>query len=160
MHARSFRVSVIHRTLTSTTGSLACVSDHSYPCIYTRGGGTPTTSQHNIFHSEKIFFLCTWRGSNLWSWNPLDLEAYTLYQLSHPVTPAQLAEQSQALWRQRCECSAGTERVKPWLPKGFKIQADMFWSCWMRGRQLKTHGSRPVQDREGGVGFGGNLPFA
>ena len=29
-HAESFRISVIHRTLTWTTGSLTCVRDHSY----------------------------------------------------------------------------------------------------------------------------------
>ena len=41
-----FCVSVIHRTLTGTTGSLMCV--HSYACVYTWGWGTPTRSQHNI----------------------------------------------------------------------------------------------------------------
>ena len=53
VHAGSFRVSVIHRTLRWTTGSLTCVSDHLYACVYTRGLGTPTTSQHNIFDSKK-----------------------------------------------------------------------------------------------------------
>ena len=47
VHAGSFHV--IHRTLTWTTGSLMCVHNHSYLCIYTRGLGTPT-SQH-IFDS-------------------------------------------------------------------------------------------------------------
>ena len=39
--------------------------------LYTRGLGTPTDSQHNIFNSEKThkFSLCSWRGSNLGSWN-------------------------------------------------------------------------------------------
>ena len=41
-------VSVIHRTLTWTTGSLTCARDHSSACAYTRGLGTPTTSLHNI----------------------------------------------------------------------------------------------------------------
>ena len=49
MRAGSFsRVSVIHRTLTWTTGSLTCVRDHSCACVYTRGLGTPVTSQYNI----------------------------------------------------------------------------------------------------------------
>ena len=48
VHAGSFRVSVIHQTLTWTTGSLSCVSNHSYASVYTRGLGTPTASQHNI----------------------------------------------------------------------------------------------------------------
>ena len=60
MHAWSFRVSVIYRTLTWATGSLTCVRDHSYACvyIYTWGLGTPTVSQHNIFDSD-IFGLCS-----------------------------------------------------------------------------------------------------
>ena len=37
-----FRVSVIHRTLTWTPGSLTCVRDHSLACIYTQGLGTST----------------------------------------------------------------------------------------------------------------------
>ena len=45
-----FRVSVIHRTLTWTAGSLTCVRDHSYACImYTRGVGTLTATQQNNF---------------------------------------------------------------------------------------------------------------
>ena len=59
-HAGSFRVSVIHRTLTRTTGPLTCVGHYSYACEYTRGLGTPTASQH-MFHSKKthICFLCS-----------------------------------------------------------------------------------------------------
>ena len=71
VHAGSSHVSVIHdhRTLTLT---LTCVCDDSYARVYTRGLGTPTISQHNIFDSEKHkFFLCSWQGSNLGS---LDLE--------------------------------------------------------------------------------------
>ena len=77
-----FRVSAIHRTLTCTTGSLTCA--RSYVCVYTRGWGTSTTSQHNIFtrkNSHKLF-LCSERDSNLWSWNPLNLEAVAL-----PIEP-------------------------------------------------------------------------
>ena len=78
-----FRVSVIHRTLTWTTGSLMCVSDHSYACVYTRVLGTPTTIQHNSLTRKNghNLFLCSGRGSNLWS---SDLEPM-LYRLSHPV---------------------------------------------------------------------------
>ena len=55
VHSGSFRVSVIHRTLTWTTGSLTCVRDHSYACAsYTRALGTPTASMHNIVYSEKL----------------------------------------------------------------------------------------------------------
>ena len=47
---------IIHRTLTWTTGSLTCVRDHCYPCVYryTQGLGTQTASQHIIFDSEKL----------------------------------------------------------------------------------------------------------
>ena len=56
MHAGYFRISVIHRTLTWTSGSLTCVHGLSYACVYTRGVGhtTPTASQHNHFDSEKL----------------------------------------------------------------------------------------------------------
>ena len=77
--------SVIHRTLTWTTGSSACVRDHSCAWVYTRGLGTLTASQHNIFDSEKHTFISSdpdgIRTPVLWILNP------TLYQLSHPVTP-------------------------------------------------------------------------
>ena len=70
------RVSVINRTLDMdyrifSVRTLLCVR------IHTRGWGTPTTSQHNIFDSEQNshkLFVCSGRDSNLWSWNPLDLE--------------------------------------------------------------------------------------
>ena len=81
VQAGSFRVSVIHRTLTWTTGSLTCVRGYSYACVYTRGLGTPSASQHNVFGSEKInlddVFLCSGhrRGSNLWSFGSLDIES-------------------------------------------------------------------------------------
>ena len=88
VHVGSFCVSVIHRTLTWTTGHLTCVCGRSYACGYTHGGlGTPTTSQHNILNSEKLsqfLFLCSWRGSNLRS---MDLESDALYtKPSHPDT--------------------------------------------------------------------------
>ena len=70
-----FRVSVIHRTGTWTTGYLTCV--RSYVCAYTRGWGTPTSesAQHFAWKNCHKFFLCSGQDSNLWSWNPLDLEA-------------------------------------------------------------------------------------
>ena len=45
--AGSFRVSIIHRTLTCTTGALTCVRDPSYACVYTRGVmvDTPTAKR-------------------------------------------------------------------------------------------------------------------
>ena len=83
MHAGSFYVSVIHQILTWTTGSLMCIRDHSFACVYTRGLGTPTVSQH-MFVSEKLaHFSCAPDGvqtSGLWILSP------TLYRLSHPVT--------------------------------------------------------------------------
>ena len=83
-----FTFSEIHRTLTWTTGSLTCVRDHSYACVYTRGLGTPTASQHNSFVSgeQLSHFYCApdagWiRISGRWLSSP------TLYPLSHTVPP-------------------------------------------------------------------------
>ena len=62
VHAGSFRVFVTPPNSDMTTGSLTCVRirGHSYACVHTRGSGTPTASQHNIFDSETLsvqFFL-------------------------------------------------------------------------------------------------------
>ena len=86
VHAGSFRVCIIHQTLTWTTGSLTCVRDHSYACIFTQVLGTPTASQHNIFDLEKLS-QCVYcapdaggiRTSGLWISSPM------LYQLNHPI---------------------------------------------------------------------------
>ena len=60
VHAGSFRVSVIHQTdIFWTTWSLSCVCDHSCACVYTRGLGTPTASQHNIFDLKVFLVLLT-----------------------------------------------------------------------------------------------------
>ena len=83
VHAGSFCVSAIHRTLTRTTGSLTCVRNHSYACVYTQVVGH-TENGSNTFLTQKNshnLFLLSWRGSKLWISNP------TLYQLSHYVTP-------------------------------------------------------------------------
>ena len=84
VHAGSFWVSVIQRTLTWTTGSLLCVCDHSCACVYTQELGTPTGSQHNIFDKNNlIIFSCAPDGiGTLVLW----ILSSTLYQLSHPVT--------------------------------------------------------------------------
>ena len=58
VHAGSFRVSVtIHRTLTWTTGTLTCVRNHCNECVYARGLGTPSTSQHILDTKKPIFFV-------------------------------------------------------------------------------------------------------
>ena len=67
-----FRVSVIHRTLTWTTGSLTCVRDHCYTCVYTHGGFGHTDSESaQHFDSGKTLtrFSCAPDGvrtSGLW----------------------------------------------------------------------------------------------
>ena len=43
VHAGSFCISVMHLTLTWTTGSLTCISDHSYACVCTQGLGAVST---------------------------------------------------------------------------------------------------------------------
>ena len=45
---RCFRVSVIHRTLTWTTGSLTCVGHHSYACVLHVQGGWVHRQRVNI----------------------------------------------------------------------------------------------------------------
>ena len=60
VHAGSFSVSVIHQTLTWTTGSLACVHDHS--CVYTPVLGPLTASQHNILEQFSQSFLMLLTG--------------------------------------------------------------------------------------------------
>ena len=92
VHAGSFRVSLIHRTLRWTTGSLTCVLDHSGACVYILGLGTPTASQHNIFDSEKLTNCpCATDGIRT---SVLRISSPTLYQLSHPVTKLNVTKTS------------------------------------------------------------------
>ena len=83
VHAESFRVSVIHQTLTWTTGSSTCVHDHSCAHVYTQWLGTPTASQHNILDSEKLPNL-SWAPDRIRTF-VLWISSPTLYQFSHPL---------------------------------------------------------------------------
>ena len=81
-------VSVIHQTLTWTTGSLTCVCDYSYACVYTHGVGhtDSESAQHFGLRKTHTNFSCALDTggvgtSDLWIWNP------TLYQVSHLITP-------------------------------------------------------------------------
>ena len=60
MHAGSFCVSVIHGTMTWTTGSLTCVRDHSFACVYTHRGWAHRQQVSTTFltqkNSHKLFF--------------------------------------------------------------------------------------------------------
>ena len=82
VHAGSFRVSVIHRDLTWTTGSLTCVRNHSYACVFTRGVGHSDNVSAHHFDLEKLsqFFLVLLTGfeprdgvrtSGLWISSPI-----------------------------------------------------------------------------------------
>ena len=84
VHARSFRASIAHRTLTRTTRSLTCIRDSF---LYTRGLGTSTASQHNIFDSEKLSQLSCAPDAHGVRTSGLSISSPTLYQLSHAVTP-------------------------------------------------------------------------
>ena len=67
-------VSVIHRTLTWTTGSLTCVRDHSYAWVYTQELGTPTAIQHNIKQTKNNNnSFNTKTQSNIYKQNPLHM---------------------------------------------------------------------------------------
>ena len=63
VHAGSFRVSIIHQTLTRTAGTLTCVRDHShsYACvrIHTGVGHTDESAQHFWLGNTLTIFLCT-----------------------------------------------------------------------------------------------------
>ena len=88
VHAGSFGVSAIHRTLTWTTWSLTCVRDYSYACVRIHTGvGTPT-SQDNIFDWEKLspFFLVLLTGVRT---SALRISSPTLYPL-FGATPSPL----------------------------------------------------------------------
>ena len=82
VHAGSFRVSVIHRTLTWTTRFLTCARDPVYARVYTRGGWAHRQRIRTTFltrkNSSHTFCLCSRRSSILGSWNPLDVESVTL----------------------------------------------------------------------------------
>ena len=81
VHAGSFRVSVIHQSLTWTTGSLTCVHDHSYICvrIQTEIGHTDNESAQHFWLGKTVTNCsCAHDGArdlNLWS---LDIEFDTL----------------------------------------------------------------------------------
>ena len=124
VRAGSFRVPVIYRTLTWTTGSLTCVRGHACACVYTQGLGTPTAAcQHNIFYSEKLQkkFLCSWRDSNL---RPLDLESHAL-----PIEPPRPRSLAHTRTHSRFSLSTSSvelrikmlmaDRIKELLKQGF-----------------------------------------
>ena len=83
VHAGSYRVSVIHRTLTWTTGSLTCV--RYYESAYTRGGAHRQRVSTTLWLG-KTPSLCCGRDSNLCPWYPLDLEADAL-PIEPPTSP-------------------------------------------------------------------------
>ena len=58
VHAGSFHVSVIHQTLTRTTGSLTCAREHSCVCVHTRELGTPTSEWRQHFWLGKTHRVC------------------------------------------------------------------------------------------------------
>ena len=98
VHAGSFRVFIIHRTPTWTTGSLPCIRDHSCACVYTQGLCTPTMSRHNIFHWKIHMFSCAPDGirtSVLWISSPtlshhmtIDMYAIPSRSKSNPSSEA------------------------------------------------------------------------
>ena len=74
-YALFFHVSVVHRYSTWTTGSLACVHDQFYACVYTHGGWA-----HRQCVSTLLLTHVLLTGFELGSWNV----SPTFYQLSHP----------------------------------------------------------------------------
>ena len=115
VHAGSFRVSVIHRPPTWTTGSSTCV--HSYACD-THGGEAHQQVSTTFWLGKTIKkWLCSGRGLNLWSWNPLDFEADT--QPIDDVHVKKKREQTAACTKQSCELSRHRNRTN--------IRLAVFW---------------------------------
>ena len=79
VHAGSLRVSIIHRTLTWTTGSFTCVRS-AYMRAFTHGGWAHRRVSTTILTRKNS---CSGQDSNPRPFDP----NLTLYQLSHPVTP-------------------------------------------------------------------------
>ena len=87
-HAGYFRVSIIHRTQTRTTGSLMCV--HSYACVYTRGVWGMHTDNESAQHFDsgeqlsQFFFIVLRTGFDRISGHGIHwISRPTLYPLSH-----------------------------------------------------------------------------
>ena len=95
VHAGNLRVSIIHWTLTWTTGSLMCVHHHSFFNVCTwsflclrrhRGGWAHRQRVSTTFFTRKNSQICAPDGvrtsghGNYWILRPM------LYQLSHPIS--------------------------------------------------------------------------
>ena len=81
VHADSFRVFVIYRTLTWTTGSLMCVCDHSYACIYTHRGWAHR-QQVSTFLTQKNL-LSFFGATDIWTW----VTEYEIRRSTNLATP-------------------------------------------------------------------------
>ena len=88
-HSGSFCVSVIHQTLTWTTGSWTCVCDHSCACVYTRGLGSESAQHFLLGKAHKLCFLYSRWDSNL---GPLALK-YDALPIEPPRHCAKHCEQ-------------------------------------------------------------------
>ena len=71
VRAGSFRVSVIHRNLPWTTGSLSCLRHHSCACVPGVGHTDSESAQHFWLGKFHKYFLCSWRDSNLCPLDPI-----------------------------------------------------------------------------------------
>ena len=72
-------------------------------------------------NSHKVF-LCSWRGSNLWSWNPLDLEADNQGK-DTAAARAALPSPTSACWVFSCF------RIPPNCDMDYRIFNVRTWSC-------------------------------
>ena len=111
--AGSFRVSVIHRSQTWTAGSFKCILDRSCACLYTRGLGTPTASQHILTRKKYKYLLQSRRDSNLC---PLDLESDAL-PIEPPRHPSCAREEASDCWRELYIKKNPRKRTHQWKTK-------------------------------------------
>ena len=94
VYAEVFRVFVIYRTLTWTTGYLTCARDHCYVCLYTQGVGhtDSESAQHFLIGKTHPFFYCApdaggvrTRVSRVINYS-LESDALRIGPPRHPVT--------------------------------------------------------------------------
>ena len=83
VHTGCFRVSVIHRALTWTTGSLTSVRDHSCACVYTHEGLAVSITCLTREKTHEVFLVLL-TGFELGSWN-VKSDALPIEPPRHPT---------------------------------------------------------------------------
>ena len=113
---------------------ITCVRHHCYAYVCTRGLGTPTSSQHNIFDSGKLKKCScarSWRRSNSGHWCQR-IWSPTLYWLIHPVTPTGLSYFEVINEANVVRATCYKDLDQKWRPNFDRIQTSVHHLCWRR----------------------------